>query len=323
MAVEMPETKRQLDAYAQPASDRSSSSPEHNVVDDRGSSCIQDLEGDDGCAVSVGHVGSARWRDQLVEMASIICAVLTFLIFVQLLIFLPTSPLDAKRLSVDKVHTIEITRETHVGITNSIFKWSQVRESFTDFKSWLFMLVFFLDRLKYLKLYIQPADVLQRTPEQHLAATTAHHRGLTAPWDNKVALVVGTQISTFKPSYLLGLNWAGVTTTGHTKKITLLTSCIVAASVVNMILPEFWESKYQPCYVHPWAFMTAFWFIYLAMCIIIRFYLQHENKKRAALLGESALELEDEVYEIDTGNEIMKIWDRDLDRTDRVPGVGA
>lgn len=62
---------------------------------------------------------------------------------------------------------------------------------------------------------------------------------LSSPWSNKVALVVGTQISSFKPSYLLGLNWAGTTTTGHTKKVTLMSSCIVAAAVANMISPEY------------------------------------------------------------------------------------
>ena len=61
---------------------------------------------------------------------------------------------------------------------------------------------------------------------------------LSSPWLNKVALVVGTQISSFKPSYLLGLNWAGTTTTGHTKKVCLMSSCIVAAAVANMISPE-------------------------------------------------------------------------------------
>ncbi len=61
---------------------------------------------------------------------------------------------------------------------------------------------------------------------------------LTAPWSNKIALVVGTQISTFKPSYLLGLSWAGTTTIGYTKKLYVMSTCIVAASVANMISPE-------------------------------------------------------------------------------------
>ena len=61
---------------------------------------------------------------------------------------------------------------------------------------------------------------------------------LTAPWSNKVALVVGTQISTFKPSYLLTLSWTGTTTRGHTKKLVVLSSCVVSAAVANMISPE-------------------------------------------------------------------------------------
>ncbi|KAJ0348552.1 hypothetical protein KNSL1_005499 [Colletotrichum chrysophilum] len=61
---------------------------------------------------------------------------------------------------------------------------------------------------------------------------------LAAPWSNKVALVVGTQISTFKPSYLLGLSWAGTATTGYTKKLTVMSTCVVAASAANMISPE-------------------------------------------------------------------------------------
>lgn len=61
---------------------------------------------------------------------------------------------------------------------------------------------------------------------------------LAAPWSNKVALVVGTQISTFKPSYLLGLSWAGTTTVGYTKKLCVMSTCIIAASAANMISPE-------------------------------------------------------------------------------------
>lgn len=88
---------------------------------------------DDNAGVLAGGINSWKWLH-------IICTLLTFSVFVPLFIFLPNSPLDAKWLSTEeKVHTIEIIRETHAGITNSTFKWSQVRESFTDLKSWLFM----------------------------------------------------------------------------------------------------------------------------------------------------------------------------------------
>jgi hypothetical protein len=88
---------------------------------------------DDKSGVLAGGIHSWKWLH-------IICALLTFAIFIPLLIFLPNSPLDAKWLSTEeKVHTIQLIRETHAGISNSTFKWSQVRESFTDLKSWLFM----------------------------------------------------------------------------------------------------------------------------------------------------------------------------------------
>ncbi|KAG0157019.1 hypothetical protein PDIDSM_4202 [Penicillium digitatum] len=139
---------------------------------------------------------------------------------------------------------------------------------------------------------------------------------LASPWSNKVALVVGSQISTFKPSYLLGLSWAGTTTTGHTKKLCLMTSCIVAASVANMISPEFWRSKYIPRYVLPWALMTAFWLISPAMCIVIRFYLKRENKRREKLLAETDTN-SDQDGVIHFGGQLVHIGDRDYDKTDR------
>lgn len=72
-------------------------------------------------------------------------------------------------------------------------------------------------------------------PEGH---TSTDPLQLASPWSNKIALVVGTQISTFKPSYLLGLSWAGTATTGYTKKLTVMSTCVVAAAVANMISPE-------------------------------------------------------------------------------------
>lgn len=65
------------------------------------------------------------------------------------MIFLPNTPLDAKWLSTEeKVHTIEIIRNTHAGVKNSTFKWAQVREMVTDPKSWLFMYVVSLLRTR-------------------------------------------------------------------------------------------------------------------------------------------------------------------------------
>lgn len=62
--------------------------------------------------------------------------------------------------------------------------------------------------------------------------------------------------------------------------------------------------------------MTAFWLISPAMCIIIRFYLQRENRRREQLLAENDSDSDkDEV--IEAGGEVVKISDRDRDCTDR------
>lgn len=88
---------------------------------------------DDNAGTLAGGLRSWKWLH-------LICVVLTFIVVIPLLFFLPNSPVDAKWLSdAEKVHTIKLIRATHAGIHNKSFKWSQVRECFTDPKSWLFM----------------------------------------------------------------------------------------------------------------------------------------------------------------------------------------
>lgn len=65
----------------------------------------------------------------------------------------------------------------------------------------------------------------------------------------------------------------------------------------------------------PWAFMTAFWFISPALCLIIRFYLNRENNKRMAILQQKESDSEDEA--LDTGDGLLSIDEEDLDKSDR------
>lgn len=66
----------------------------------------------------------------------------------------------------------------------------------------------------------------------------------------------------------------------------------------------------------PWAFMTAFWLMSPLMCVIIRFYLDKENKQRAKALDEKQGS-DSEQEALDTGSEILRLDDKDLDLTDR------
>ncbi|KAF4458072.1 Major facilitator superfamily domain general substrate transporter [Fusarium albosuccineum] len=303
----------------------------------------------DNANTLVGGLSSWKWLH-------IICVILTFIVLVPLLFFLPNSPVEAKWLSTEeKIYTIAAIRDSHSGIRNSTWKWSQVREAFTDLKSWLFIFHMFFNELpnntsQQLPLIVvgfgfTPAESAFFNIAKPLigsflilvsaAMLYATRLGtgytcaisyipcfvggiieLTAPWSNKIALVVGTQISTFKPSYLLGLSWAGTTATGYTKKLTVLSTCVIAASVANMISPEFWQPQYKPQYTLPWAFMTAFWFISPGMCLIIRWYLVRENNRRKQLIEADDSSVE-EHEKLDTGNQVISIGNEDLDQTDR------
>ncbi|KAK7453067.1 hypothetical protein CaCOL14_005087 [Colletotrichum acutatum] len=296
----------------------------------------------------VGGLSSWKWLH-------IICVILTFIVCVPLAFFLPNSPVEAKWLSTEeKIHTISAIREAHSGIKNSSWKWSHVREAFTDLKSWLFIFHMFFNELpnntsQQLPLIIvgfgftaaesalfniaKPligsllilvsAAMLYGTrlgtgytcAISYIPCFVGGIIELASPWSNKIALVVGTQISTFKPSYLLGLSWAGTATTGYTKKLTVMSTCVVAAAVANMISPEFWQPKYKPQYRLPWAFMTAFWFISPAMCLVIRWYLVRENRRRQLILENDGSREEHEV--LDTGDEVIQVHNEDLDLTDR------
>ncbi|KAK7228925.1 hypothetical protein V2G26_001095 [Clonostachys chloroleuca] len=302
---------------------------------------------EEGNSVLVGGLSSWKWLH-------IICVILTFVVCVPLYFFLPNSPVDAKWLSAEeKIMTISSIRESQSGIKNSSWKWPQVREAFTDLKSWFFIFHMFFNELpnntsQQLPLIIvgfgfTPAESALFNIAKPLIGSflilvsafmlyaTRLGTGYTcaisyipcfvggiielaAPWSNKVALVVGTQISTFKPSYLLGLSWAGTATTGYTKKLTVLSSCVVAASVANMISPEFWQPQYQPRYTLPWSFMTAFWFISPAMCLLIRFYLSRQNEKRRLLLEEASDASDRDVLQAE--GTTIQIHSEDLDQTD-------
>ncbi|KAL4878771.1 major facilitator superfamily domain-containing protein [Aspergillus karnatakaensis] len=275
-----------------------------------------------------GSIASWKWLH-------VVCCILTFCVCVPLFIFLPNTPLDAKWLfPEEKIHTIEIIRNTYSRVRNSTSQRNGYRpENFhmffnelpnntsqqlpliivgfgsTPAESALFNII---KPLWGMILVIVSAAMLYSTnlgtgytcALSYLPCLIGGIIELAAPWSNKVALVVGTQISTFKPSYLLGLSWAGTTTTGYTKRLTLMSSCVVAAAVANMVSPEFWQPRYQPRYALPWAFMTAF---------------GRENGRRRRLLEQQQLSESSERNDIlDESGKVIKIENCDLDVTDRV-----
>jgi hypothetical protein len=88
---------------------------------------------DDKVGGLAGGISSWKWLH-------ITCVILTFVVAVPLIFFLPNNPSEARWLTTkEKVQTIQIIRDTHAGISNKSFKWAQVGQCFSDVKSWLFM----------------------------------------------------------------------------------------------------------------------------------------------------------------------------------------
>lgn len=59
-----------------------------------------------------------------------------------MIIFLPDSPVTAKGLTErEKRIAVERLRDNQTGIENKHLKWYQVREAFTDYKTYLFFLL--------------------------------------------------------------------------------------------------------------------------------------------------------------------------------------
>ncbi|KAM4063769.1 major facilitator superfamily protein [Hirsutella rhossiliensis] len=289
---------------------------------------------DDAHAGLVGGLRSWKWLH-------IICAILTLVVAIVLIVFLPNSPVDAKWLSTeDKVHTIALTREAHTGISNSTFKWSQVKECFLDLKSWLFIVHMFFNELPNNTSQQLPLILVGFgfTPAQSALLNVAKPLWGCFFILVSAAMLYGTEIGvgytcvisytpcfvggiimmaapwSSKPSYLLGLSWAGTTTNGYTK-LCLTSTCVVAAAVANMVSPEFWQEKYKPRCFLPWACMTAFWFLSSGMCLMIRFYLARQNRIRAMKLGQRVVGSTRDA--LDTGGGILRLSDEDLDQTDR------
>ncbi|KAI4743969.1 MFS general substrate transporter [Aureobasidium sp. EXF-12298] len=87
----------------------------------------------------IGHIkaGLPSWKFEFLIIGALCCVW-----GVVMMIFLPDSPVTAKGLSErEKRIAVERLRDNQTGIENKHLKWYQVREAFTDYKTYLFFLL--------------------------------------------------------------------------------------------------------------------------------------------------------------------------------------
>jgi len=105
-----------------------------------------------------------------------------------------------------------------------------------------------------------------------------------------------------------------MSTSGHTKRVTVNAIVLIAYSVGNAVGPFMWQAKYKPRNRVPFAIMSACSVASTFMLFATRQYLAYQNKKREeeAAAGTGKRGEYDEVYIIVT--EDGKTLEKKVDR---------
>jgi len=114
--------------------------------------------------------------------------------------------------------------------------------------------------------------------------------------------------------FVIFLSWAGMSTSGHTKRVTVNAIVLIAYSVGNAAGPFMWQAKYKPRNKVPFAIISACSVASALTLLVTRQYLAHQNKKRdeEAAAGVDKGDKYDEVYitVMEDGSAVEKKVDR-------------
>jgi len=137
----------------------------------------------------------------------------------------------------------------------------------------------------------------------------------TLPGTNKVGLLFCYWVSIWGiVPFVIFLSWAGMSTSGHTKRVTVNAIVLIAYSVGNAAGPFMWQAKYKPRNKVPFAIISACSVASALTLLVTRQYLAHQNKKRdeEAAAGVDKGDKYDEVYitVMEDGSAVEKKVDR-------------
>jgi len=121
----------------------------------------------------------------------------------------------------------------------------------------------------------------------------------TLPGTNKVGLLFSYWISIWGiVPFVIFLSWVGMSTSGHTKRITVNAVVLIAYAVGNAAGPFIWQAQYQPRNKVPFIIITACSAASAVTLFVTRQYLAYQNKKRddEAAAEATTQDKYDEVY---------------------------
>ncbi|KIR24844.1 membrane transporter [Cryptococcus deuterogattii LA55] len=251
----------------------------------------------------------------------------------------------------EKIIAIERLRNQSTGTENKTWKKDQFIEALTDWKSWAFAIFAFMAQIpNSLSIMTQQIinsfgftvqqtnllgcvngviEILIIYSMTLVVKKWNNARGyigaaysipiivsaillMTLPFSQRGVLLFAIYLGgTGVPAYVLALAWCASSSTGHTKKTTANAMLQIGYCVGNLISPQIWRAQYAPRYLVPWAIILASRVISPILLLIIRYYLNKENRRRDALQAEIG---EAERFFDENGNEIDTTF---LDITDR------
>jgi len=98
--------------------------------------------------------------------------------------------------------------------------------------------------------------------------------------------------------FVIFLSWVGMSTSGHTKRITVNAIVLIAYSAGNAAGPFIWQEKYRPRNKVPFTVISACSAASAFTLFVTRQYLAYQNKKRDDVAAAAGITNEkyDEVY---------------------------
>jgi len=103
----------------------------------------------------------------------------------------------------------------------------------------------------------------------------------TLPGTNRVGLLFSYWISIWGiVPFVIFLSWVGMSTSGHTKRVTVNAVVLIAYAVGNAAAPFIWQEQYKPRNRVPFAIITACSVGSTFTLFVTRQYLAYQNKKR-------------------------------------------
>lgn len=104
---------------------------------------------------------------------------------------------------------------------------------------------------------------------------------IALPFSNRIGLLFSYWLTIWAISpYPVFLSWVAISTSGHTKRITVNAIVMIAYGIGNAAGPFMWKLQYKPRNIVPFATILACSFVCAITLLVIRWFFASENAKR-------------------------------------------